>query len=103
MGKTFLVVGGPGAPGGKILGVGPKLKTASARGHPRVQKKIVFGPMTQHTEAQWPPQEVKFLKISHERPTFGAPVAPTLGDGGERFTALPSTTDRLTNLKESPF
>ena len=46
---------------------------------------------------------VKFLKMSHERPTFGAPVTPTLGEGDKLFIALASTTDWLTNLKESPF
>jgi len=96
-------MGCPGAPGGKILGVGPKLKTSSATGHPRVQNKIVSVPLAQRSTAQWPPQKVKVLKISHARPNCGAPVAPTLGDGGKLFTALASTTDRLTNLKESPF
>ena len=96
-------VEGPGAPGGKILGVGPKLKTSSARGPPPVQNKTISGPLAQRTKAQWLPQKVKVLKISHARPTCGAPVAPTLGDGGKHFTALASTTDRLTNLKESLF
>jgi len=38
------------------------------------------------------------------RPTnFGALCTPTLTDGGKRFMALTNTSDRLTNLKESPF
>ena len=80
LGETF-GGGGPGAPGSKILGVGPKRKTSSARGRPRVQNKIICGPLTQRTTAQWPPQEMKVLKISHERRTFGAPVAPPWGTG----------------------
>ena len=51
-GKTFLGVGGPMAPGVKILGVVPKLKTSSARGRPRVQNKIICGPLSQSTTAQ---------------------------------------------------
>ena len=103
LGETFLVVGGPGAPGGRRVGVCPKLKASSSRGPPPVQNKTVTGPLAQHTSAQWSPEEVKFLKIPQEKPIFGPPVPPTLTDGGKLFTVLTSTTGRLTNLKESPF
>jgi len=53
--------------------------------------------------AQGPPEEVKFLEMSHEIATWGPPVAPSLGDGDKLVTALTSTNGRLTNLKESPF
>ena len=52
LGKNFFGGGGPRAPWGKILGIDPKLKTASTRGSPRVQNKIVSGPLAQSTTAQ---------------------------------------------------
>jgi len=67
LGKTFLMVG-PRC---------PKFETASARGPPPVQNKIVSGPLAQRTMAQWPPQKVTILKLSPERPTLGALVPPT--------------------------
>ena len=42
-GSTFLGWVRPGAPGAKMSGVGPKLKTSSAWGHPPVQNKGILG------------------------------------------------------------
>jgi len=42
-GKTFWGWVHPGAPGGKMLGVGPKLKTEFPRGTPPVQNDAISG------------------------------------------------------------
>jgi len=68
-----------------------------------MQKKTVSGSLAQRTRAHWSPEKVKVLKMSHERLTLGAHVPPTLTDGDELFTALTSTSGRLTTLKEWPF
>ena len=75
----------PGGSGGKMSGVRHKLKTASAMGHPPYKMRGHWGVAFVNfgTAA---PEEVKFLKISHERPTLGphvGPPSPTLGDGGK--------------------
>jgi len=70
---------------------------------PTIRNEPFSGALAQRTLAQWSPEKVKNLKMSHERPTLGPPVPPNLTDGSKLFTELSSTTGLITTLKESPF